>query len=101
VTKNPGGAIKAKLDDRGEKCIFLGYAANNAPNVYRMWNLRTAKVMITRDIKWTGKMNREPKSVPVVDDDLEDDKVSATQRTTAPAVTQPPAAPAAQPASPI
>lgn len=100
VTKNPGGAIKAKLEDRGEKCIFLGYAANHAPNVYRMWNLRTAKVMITRDVKWTGKMNGEPKLVPV-DDDLEDDEVSATQPTIAPAVTQPPAAPAAQPASPI
>ena len=52
VTVQPGGTIKSKLEDRGTKSMFLGYAANHAGNVYRMLNLKTNKVLITRDVKW-------------------------------------------------
>ncbi len=34
VTSNPDGTIGNKLKDRGIECIFLGYAANHAGNVY-------------------------------------------------------------------
>jgi len=75
VTKNPGGVIKSKLDDRGEKCMFLGYAANHAANVYRMYNMSTGKVMITRDVKWTGKINckNAPENNSATIDDFDDD----------------------------
>ncbi len=43
VTLKPGRSIKAKLEDRGNKCLFLGYAANHAGNVYR--------ILISRQIK--------------------------------------------------
>lgn len=52
VTLHPGKTIKAKLDDRGIECIFVGYATNHAGNVYRMLNPRTNKVLITRDVRW-------------------------------------------------
>lgn len=52
VTLNPGKAIKAKLDDRGIECIFVGYATNHAGNVYRMLNPKTNKVLVTRDVRW-------------------------------------------------
>ena len=52
MTLKPGNAIKSKLGDRGIKCLFLGYAANHAGNVYRVLNLTTNMVMISRDVKW-------------------------------------------------
>jgi len=80
VTKKPGTTIKAKLDDRGERCIFLGYAADHAGNVYRMWNMRTGKVMITRrDVTWTNSMlgsattDSKPETFYIEDDDDLDD----------------------------
>lgn len=57
VTLNPGGSIKAKLEDRGTECIFVGYAANHAGNVYRMINPKTNKVLMTRDVRWLNKVN--------------------------------------------
>ena len=48
--KKPGPNIKGKMDDRGEICLFVGYAKNHAGNVYRMYNLRTKKVWLTRDV---------------------------------------------------
>ncbi|MFM8622083.1 MAG: reverse transcriptase domain-containing protein, partial [Holophagaceae bacterium] len=101
VTKNPGGTIKAKLEDRGERCMFLGYAANHAPNVYRMWNIRTNKVWITRDIKWANKM---PDNAPKQgDDDGDDDDPSINTVGPNPnpvPVVQPVAAPAQPVAAP-
>ena len=52
VTSSPGGTIRSKLEDRGTTCMFVGYAANHAGNVYRMLNLKSGKVLITRDVKW-------------------------------------------------
>ena len=52
MTLKPGSTIKSKLGDRGIKCLFLGYAANHAGNVYRVLNLETKMVMISRDVKW-------------------------------------------------
>ena len=55
VTKKPGPNIKGKMDNRGEICLFVGYAKNHAGNVYRMYNLRTKKIWLTRDVQWTKK----------------------------------------------
>jgi len=71
VTTSPGSSIKAKLDDRGTKCLFLGYAANHAGNVYRMWNSKTGKVLITRDVKWTGNKGGTPTPATTMLENLE------------------------------
>ena len=55
VTKKPGPNIKGKMDNRGEICLFVGYAKNHMGNVYRMYNLRTKKVWLTQDVQWTKK----------------------------------------------
>ena len=52
MTLKPGSTIKSKLGDRGIKCLFLGYAANHAGNVFRVLNVETKMVMISRDVKW-------------------------------------------------
>ena len=43
------------MDNRGEICLFVGYAKNHLGNVYRMYNLRTKKIWLTRDVQWTKK----------------------------------------------
>ena len=56
VALKTGNQIKAKLDDRGTVCMFVGYAKNHAGNVYRMLNTKTNAVIVTRDVTWTNKM---------------------------------------------
>jgi Reverse transcriptase (RNA-dependent DNA polymerase) len=56
VTKSNTSKIKSKLSDRGIPCIFLGYAKDHAPNVYRMLKLDTNAIIITRDIIWLKKL---------------------------------------------
>jgi hypothetical protein len=59
VTKHNNNKIKSKLADRGVNCVFLGYARDHAPNVYRMLNLETNNVILTRDIVWLNKFYGE------------------------------------------
>ncbi len=46
--------IKAKLDNRGQKMMFLGYAEDHAGDVFRFWNPKTRKVIVSRDVRWTN-----------------------------------------------
>ena len=45
-TKN----IKSKLKDRGKVCMFVGYAENHSSDNYRMMDLNTRRVIISRDV---------------------------------------------------
>jgi hypothetical protein len=45
-----------KLDDRGVHCMFIGYADDHDGDVYRMWNPKTERVRITRDVIWMKQM---------------------------------------------
>ena len=38
-----------KMANNGLTCMFVGYAPNHANGVYRMWNLCTGRVHISRD----------------------------------------------------
>ncbi len=49
MTKKPGPGAKGKFMVQGVKCMFVGYAADHAGNVYR---IKTKRVLITRDISW-------------------------------------------------
>ena len=61
-----GEQIKAKLNDRGTTCIFVRYAKKHAGNVYRMLNVKTNAVIVTRDVYWTNKMWYEQEGSPRV-----------------------------------
>ena len=39
--------------------MFLGYATDHPEDIYRMLNLETKKVIITRDVKWLNKMHNK------------------------------------------
>lgn len=54
-TKNLGRLMK--LDDRGQKGIFVGYA----PNGVRVWNPKTRRVYLARDVKFTDHFDMENK----------------------------------------
>jgi hypothetical protein len=45
-----------RLDDRGYTCMFVVYSTIHAGDAYRMWDPRSRRVHITRDIKWLNKM---------------------------------------------
>ena len=47
--------IKAKLGDRGKICMFLGYAQKNTDSTFRMLNIRTKLIVLSRDIIWLNK----------------------------------------------
>ena len=51
VIKNTN-KIKSKIEARGSMAILVGYSTQHADEVYRMLNLNTNKVVITRDVKW-------------------------------------------------
>ena len=55
------------------KCMFMGYAANHAGNVYRMLNLKTRKVIITRNVKWL-KASDENESKNVREETKDDEE---------------------------
>ena len=47
--------IKAKLADCRKTCMWLGYARNHAAGTYHVLNLKTRKIIITRDVIFLRK----------------------------------------------
>ena len=73
--------IKAKDDDRGTKCIFVGYADDHTPDTYRMFNPKTKKILLSRDIRWMDTFKLEDKAdnrIKIID--YEDDDIEVGQR---------------------
>ena len=53
--------ILGKLEERSTKMIMVGYATNHSGDVYRMYNPRTRRIILTRDVKWADWTNKNPK----------------------------------------
>ena len=53
---------QSKLTNRGEACLFVGYTENHSKSSYRMLNLRTHHVIVSRDIIWLNCMNGDDNS---------------------------------------
>ena len=45
-----------KLANRGEICMFVGYAPAHSEAVYRMWDPNSNRVHVTRDVIWLNRM---------------------------------------------
>ena len=56
-----GKKLRSKLDTRGRTGIFVGYADDNAGNVYRFINIQTKKIILSRDIQWLNSFWKEYK----------------------------------------
>ncbi|XP_050890965.1 uncharacterized protein LOC127096440 [Lathyrus oleraceus] len=73
--------LKKKLDDKAEKCKFLGY--NEETKTYKLYNPETQKVVISKDVAfdedgsldWSEK-KKELLHVPVTINEEVDDKVN-------------------------
>ena len=46
---------RTKIDPRGKIILFVGYSTQHAGDVYRLLNLKTNRVIHSRDVKWIGK----------------------------------------------
>jgi hypothetical protein len=44
-----------KLENRGTTAMFVGYSNDHPSDTYRFINIKTRKLLISRDVKWLGK----------------------------------------------
>jgi len=85
---NDAAPLQSKLTNQGEHCMFIGYADDHASGTFRMFNLKTHRIWMTRDIRWVAAniikyddMRNNPLTKRNDDDDDEDEIVKT--RTTA------------------
>jgi len=50
------GRMNPKIENRGYICMFVGYPDDHAADTLRMWDPRSRRVHVTRDIKWLNRM---------------------------------------------
>ena len=50
------GKFNGKLKDKGILMMFVGYPDNHAGDAYRMYNEKTKRIIVTRDVVWMEKM---------------------------------------------
>jgi hypothetical protein len=55
VTDHAKNKMNAKLDNKGRPCMLVNYAENHKSDVYRMWDLKTRRIVKSRDILWLNK----------------------------------------------
>ena len=66
---------RKKLDDKSEKCIFIGYS--DTTKGYKLYNPVTEKVIISRDVQffedeaWDWNKKGDQKSITIEDEPLE------------------------------
>ena len=76
VSKDPD-TFNNKLEPKGRTCMMLGYAENHSGAVYRLLNLETNKIVLSRDVQWMEKMwdeHMKVKRILPLQDYQEDDE---------------------------
>ena len=48
--------FKLKITDKGKEAFFVGYATEDAGDVYRMYDTKTRRIRISRDVRWMEKI---------------------------------------------
>jgi len=66
VSNQRNKKIRAKLEDHGFPYLFIGYPDNHAGECYRMFNLETKKVILSRNVLWLDKNYAEYKGITKV-----------------------------------
>ena len=59
--------IQSKLANKGRLCMHLGQAANHPRDTYRFLNLATDRVILSRDVRWLGKVYGTYHSIPSIE----------------------------------
>ena len=61
---------QSKLKNHRELCMFVGYSDNHSNLTYRMLNLRTHKILISRDVIWMNRLfGDNDETPPMLPDD--------------------------------
>jgi hypothetical protein len=47
--------LPEKLSNKGNYCIMVGYPDDHPSDTYRVLDLKTLGIMLTRNVRWTGK----------------------------------------------
>ena len=64
-----GKKHQKKLEPRYFKCIFVGYAnSDHATDIYRMYNPRTNKIILSRNVTWEDWKMKLATDDPVIQD---------------------------------
>jgi hypothetical protein len=69
-----------KLSNKGNHCLFLGYAEDHPKDTYRVLDLKNQLVMLTRNVRWLGKTHgeffdgEEPKNIENTDLESSDEE---------------------------
>ena len=56
VAIHEGEKMRTKLDTRGKTCMFVGSSDNHAGGVYRFLNVKTKRIILSRDAWWLNLM---------------------------------------------
>ena len=56
VATHEGRKMRSKLDNRGKKCMFVGYADDHAGDIYRFLNVKTKRVIMSTYARWLNIM---------------------------------------------
>ncbi|KAF7147957.1 hypothetical protein RHSIM_Rhsim03G0172600 [Rhododendron simsii] len=81
---------RKKLDDKGEKCIFLG--VSDQSKAYKLYNPITKKILISRDVifdeaqTWPWNTNVVEEQIPTSFDGEDDDDAKQSQQQLVPAI---------------
>ena len=89
IAISDGKKMRSKLDTRGRTGIFVGYADDHAGNVYRFINIKTKKIILSRDIQWLNSFWKKYKkkmddSKKLVDECYSHDEDDQTQEESEP-----------------
>ena len=52
VAIHEGKKMRSKLDNRGKTCMFVGDADDHSGDVYRFLNIKTKRIIMSRDARW-------------------------------------------------
>ena len=79
-----GGKMRSKLDTSGRTGIFVGYPDDHAGNVYRLINIQTKKIILSRDVQWLNSFwnkykKQKDNSKKFVDEFFQNDEDDQTQ----------------------
>jgi hypothetical protein len=83
VADHKNREIRGKLTDRGIPCLYLGLAENHSKDVYRLLNLNTHRVIMSRDVTWINKTYGEWKGLTKEEISIytdEDDEIEIIER---------------------
>ena len=55
--------ILTKIESRERVCMFVGYPENHANDVFRLFNMKSTKILLSHDVQWLNVKWVEHKNI--------------------------------------